>query len=234
MAKKKSSKKKEKKVCEIFEIEKGDKEKVVKTCGTEEEEHSTKKQLEHERKMLKGIFLVIGAFILTIILIICLINSTRHFEYEGVEFDVVKEGNLIFYKTSIPATYNGKEIPYNFYLRNDPRKLNVPVSEKIEFKENIVLEVTTEDLFCEGDWSLAIGNLMNLYGILGVNLLVKNESKSYEPENKYMFITIQPANITNIEKTGNNFYNMNVNNCEILKVAEKLMLETFIRYHEVN
>jgi len=234
MAKKKSAKKKGKKVYEIFEIEKSGKEKVKETLGTEENKQATKKQIEQESKILRNLLLGIGIFIFMIILIVFLINSVRHFEYEGIKFEIVKEGSLIFYKTSIPVMYNGEEIPYDFYLRNDPRKLDVPVDEKINFRENMVLEVTTEDLFCEGDWSIATGNLMNLYGILGVNLLVKNESKSYEPEDKYMFVKIQPANITSIEKTGDNSYNLNVNNCEILKVAEKLMLETFIRYHEVN
>ena len=74
--------------------------------------------------------------------------------------------NIIFYKTALPVIYNEEIVPYNFYLRNDPRKLNVPVNGRISFKNNMVLEVTTEELFCDGDWNLAIGNIQNLYGIL--------------------------------------------------------------------
>jgi len=180
---------------------------------------------------LKNLLIGVSIFVLAIILIILGINSIRHFEYEEIKFDVVKEGDIIFYRTSIPVIYNGKEVPYNFYLRNDPRKLNIPVYGEINFKENMVLEVTTEELFCEGDWNLAMRNLINLYELLGINV-VKDENSTCDEQGRYMFVRIQESNETNIEQFGPVCYNLNVNNCEILKIAEQLMIETLIKFNK--
>ena len=108
--------------------------------------------------------------------------------------------------------------------------------------------MTTEELFCEGDWNLGFNNALNLFNILGFNVSVKNETTKYEPASEFMFITIQIENSTNIEKksatidlgkTGQietkdeNSYNLNINNCEVLPVFERLMIEAFVRYQEV-
>ncbi len=235
MKKKKSvGKDKGEKVCEIFKIKKGDKEKTKKVCGTEEQKHSTKKQIEEQNKTLRKVFIGIGFLIFIIILFVLINYYQTHFEYEGVKFKIVREGKIIFYQTSLPVIYKGELRQYNFYLRNDPRKLKeIPIKGEIDFKQNMVIELTTEELFCDGDWNLAMGNLQKLYSILTINLLVNNDSEIYEPKEEYMFITIQLNNNTNIEKVEGNSYNLNVNNCEILKVTERLMIETFIQVNKI-
>ncbi len=234
--KKKKREGEKKEVSEIFEVEKGGEKKIVEAHGTEEEKAPTEKQVKKENKILKNIIIIMAGFVLMFLVIYLIINSMNTFEVNGVKFQIVKEGKLIFYKTSLPVVYQGKDATYNFYLREDPRQLakKVPLTGNVTFRENLVLDLTTKDLFCNGDWNIGFNNMVNLYKLLDVNLLVKNDSVEYEPSDKYMFVTIQLGNSTNIEKVGMNEYDININNCEVIPAFERLMLETFIRYKEVN
>ena len=200
--------------------------------ANEETKRGTKKQIKKENKQLRNILICLGVFIIIFILIVLFIHSRLHFEYRGVKFDVVKEGEIIFYKTSLPVIYNGKEIPYNIYLRNDPRKLDVPVEDKINFKQNMVINMT-EDFNCNGDGIIAIANLAKLYELMEINVM-KDPNASCDAQGRYMFVQIQEGDETSIEKFGPACYNLNVNNCEILEVTEKLMIETFVRFNEIN
>ncbi|GAF95486.1 unnamed protein product, partial [marine sediment metagenome] len=183
-----------------------------------------------ENKILRNFLIGIGVCVLAIMLIIFGINSIRHFEYRGIKFDVVKEGDIIFYKTALPVIYNGEIVPYNFYLRKDPRKLNVPVENKINFKHDMVINMT-EDFNCDGDGIIAVANLVNLYNAVGINIM-KDENASCDAQERYMFVQIQSGNETNIEQFGPACYNLNVKGCEILEVTEQLMIETFVKYNE--
>ena len=191
-------------------------------------EKITKKQIKQENKILRNIFIIIGVTIIGIILIFFISNSVNNFEYKGVKFQKVDE--VAPYKTQFPVMHKGNIVPYNIYLRNDPRKL-----DKIEFNgelnliENIVIN-STGDFNCNGDGIIAIANLVQFYEILGTNIF-KNETLSCDDKNRYTFIQIQEGNETKIEQFGYSCYNININNCEILEGTERFMIESFI---EVN
>ena len=170
--------------------------------------------------------------------------DARHFNYDGVEFQVEKYCDvkpcLILYKTSIPVQYqdsvtgNVVEADYNIWLRNNPKKLEeVPVEGDINFRKNMVIGVDTENLFCDGDWNIAIGNLQKL-NILGIEFIAKNNSemKVYLPTEQYMYLNIKEGDRTAIIKRSDDTYDMVVSNCEILKATERLMLEAFIQAHQ--
>lgn len=209
----------------------------------ENSQEISNEQAKTHNKILRNIFIFIGVFVLFIVLAVYWFNSINSFKYRGVDFRVVKEGELIFYQTSIPVGYKDKitgqvvSADYNFYLRNDPRKLENKVlieGGDISFRKNMVLELTSEELYCQGDWMLALHNAVNLYNLLGFNLIVENESIAYIPIEDYMFIVIQESNVTNINKIGESTYEINVNDCEVLAVFERLMIETFVKCKEVG
>ncbi|MBU1136600.1 MAG: hypothetical protein KJ559_03780, partial [Nanoarchaeota archaeon] len=85
----------------------------------DEEPKISKEELEKQNRTLKNIFIGLGIFIFGGIIVFLFISSVRHFEYEGVDFNVVKEGNLIFYNAVFPIhSITGKHIAdYNVYLR---------------------------------------------------------------------------------------------------------------------
>ncbi len=220
----------DKEICEIFEVEKNGEKEIIESCGTEEKKPTTKEQIQEENKTLRNILIGISLFIIMLFAIYFFIDSIRHFEYKGIEFEVVKEEKLILYKTSLPVTYQGKLTEYNFYLRNDPRELeNIPFEGEILLAKNAVINVTN-DIKCDGDEVIALANLLNLYNVLGVNYM-KDENASCDFQGRYIYLNIKESNETNVEQFGQTCYNININNCEILKGLEKFMVETFA---EVN
>ena len=223
------AKSRKRKFYEIFKIKKKGKEKTIKVEGSETiEKKPAKKQIKEENKILRNIFIVIGIIVILLIGYFIASYNTTNFEYKGVKFQKVNE--VAPYKTSFLVIHNGNMIPYNFYLRNDPREL-----DKIEFNggmnliDNMVIN-STSDFNCNGDGIIAVANLVNFYNLLGVNIF-KNESLTCDEEDKYTFIRIQESNQTSIEQFGWSCYNININNCEILEGTERFLIESFI---EVN
>ena len=233
--KKKGSKDKKEKVCEIFKVEKNG-EKTIKTCGTEETRTVTKGQIKSENKILRNFLIWLGILIFVFILVFLIINSIKHFEYNGISFNVIKEGEVIFYHTSFPrySPITGKHIEnYNIYLRNDPRKLeNILFEGEINLRERLVIN-STESFSCDGHGGIAGYNFQQILGAVGIKV-IKDPNATCDSQGRYMFVKIQPGNITSIEQFGPACYNLNVNNCEILKVTEKFIIETFVKLNEIK
>ena len=182
---------------------------------------------ENQNKMLKNFFIGIVLAMIFILAIGLFFKSLTSFDYRDVKFDVVKEGSLVFYQTSFPVFYNESRADYNIYLRNDPRKLEreIPFEGTLELKKMVVLN-STNDFNCDGDGIIAIGNLIKLQ-IFGMQI-IKDSNASCSQNGEYMFVNIQEGNGTGIEQVGPSCYNINVNNCEILKGTERFMNEAFV------
>ncbi|MBU2562061.1 MAG: hypothetical protein KKF68_00155 [Nanoarchaeota archaeon] len=229
-------KKERKKVKEIFKIEKKGEEKIKKTSGIEREEKidakKLKKQIQKENKILRNFLIVIGAIIVFIACFFFISYQIRNFEYKEVKFKIVKEKNLIFYKTSFPL-YSQEGVhtaDYNFFIRNDPRKLGeeVPFKGQLFLLENFVINMS-EEFHCEGDGMIAIANMIKPLEVLGAKV-IKDENASCDVSGRYIFLQIQSGNETEIKQVAPSCYNLYVKDCEILKVTERLMLETFIEF----
>ncbi|MBU0894372.1 MAG: hypothetical protein KKF48_04800 [Nanoarchaeota archaeon] len=206
-----------------------------------DKEEENKKELEEkiknnldieQNKTLKKIFVFLGVFILIITLWVIFINSTKHFEYRGITGNVIKEGELIFYQTTVPMKYQGEWVDYNIFLRNSPKSLErIPFDGEINLLHNMVLE-SEEEFSCDGKGIISIVNLKNLYNVVGTKV-IKDENATCDPEGRYMFLRIQNGDVTSIEQVGPACYNLNVNNCEILEVTEKFMVETLVKANEI-
>ena len=234
---KRKKEKKGRKYYEFFKVREKGKERTVKAEGFEEEEIPSKKQIRDENRILKNIFITLGVVIITILLVYVFINSTRTFEYKDIKFKIVKfcdeKPCLILYQTKFPVISEGKLAEYNFYLRKDPRKVDVPFNGKINFEENsyknIVINITDE-LNCDGDATIGVSNIVIFYEILGLEFL-RGDTIGCNPEENSIFLDIQKGNKTSIEQTSDLCYKINVNNCEVLEGTEKFLVESFI---EVN
>ena len=234
-----AKKKKGKKYYEFFKVEKKGKEKIVKTESFEKEEKPSKKQIKEENKLLKNIFIALFVFVVMILLAYIFIISARTFEYKDMKFEVVKlcdvKPCLILYQTKFPVLQEGKIAEYNFYLRKDPRKVNVPFNGNISFKrepyKNIVINIT-DALNCDGDSVIALANIVKFYEILGSEFLKGDKIACGSIENS-IFLDIQKAKQTSIEQTSELCYKINVNNCEILEGTEKFLVESFIEINKI-
>jgi hypothetical protein len=231
MVKRKKTNSKKRRFYEIFKLKKKGKEETVKVEGYETvEEKPTKKEIIKENKILRNIFISIGIMAVLILLGYLFIDNVRNFEYKGVDFEIIKfcdeKPCLILYQTSLPVIYNGNKAEYNFYLRNDPRNLDVPFKGEVNLIPNMIINATN-DFNCNGDGIISMVNLVKLYEIIGTKV-IKNDKLECDPSGNYMFLKIQEANETSIEQIGMACYTLNVNNCEILEATEKFMIETFV------
>ena len=230
----KAPKKVKRRIFEIFKIEKKtkeiskkDKEKIVKIHGTEEQKIETPDQAKSHNKLLKNFLITMGIFALIMIFIIISIYSANNFEYKGMKFDVIREGNVIFYHTSFPIIMDNIPMNYNVFLRNDPRKLNkIPFEGDLNLLEMMVIN-NSESFVCDGDGGIAILNFQQILGNAGMDFM-KDPLANCDPEGRYMFVQILEGDVTKVEQTGPACYNFYVNNCEILKVTEKFLIESLV------
>ena len=210
-------------------VKKKIKRKATSKTPSSVEKNASEKQIKQENKILRNIFIIISVTIIGIILIFFISNSINNFEYKGVKFQKVNE--VAPYKTQFLVTYNGNLVPYNIYLRNDPRKL-----DKIEFdgEMNLFNEMvinSTSDFNCNGDGIIAVANMVNFYELLGTNIF-NNETLGCDNQNQYTFVQILEGSETKIEQIGFSCYNIEINNCEILEGTERFMIESFIKVND--
>ncbi len=226
--------KKKEKVCETFKIEKGGKEEVKEVCGTKETEISGRGQAEKENKQLKNILIGIGIVAILFVIIAVGGSLMSNFKYEGVKFKIVKdEGGRIFYNTAfaIYSADGAHTADYNFYLRNDPRKLkNISWNGSYTLMEDMVINLTDE-FNCDGDGIIALANFIKVHEFFGVSIM-KDENASCDSKGNYNFIQIEEGNETKIEEYGPACYKIYINNCEILKGTERFIVETLVAANE--
>lgn len=206
---------------------------------------SKEEQAKAHNKILRNVLIVIATIITGIFFFIIVSHSLSRFEYKGLKFEIVRFCDagppcLVTYRTSLPVKAIGsnfvvtkpseKDADYNFYLRNDPRKLNVNFTGDLVFKKNMVLN-SKEDFTCEGKGAVAAANLVQLYEVLGAKV-VNDENASCDLLGRYTFVQVKPGNTTSVKQFGPGCYNIDVNGCEILEGTERFMLETLLKVNK--
>jgi len=192
---------------------------------------------EKEKKQLRSVLFMIGFLVVLFLGIFFLMNASKQFNYKGVDFEVMREGRLILYRTDLPVKITdgvtGQVIntDYNIFFRTDPRKLeNVPFDGKINIKRDMIMNFT-ENFNCDGYGVIAIANMMNLFDLLKISA-VKNDSLGCNTQSKYTFLRLQAGNETGIDQVHTNCYDLTINNCEILEVTERYLLELLVKINE--
>lgn len=199
----------------------------------DEEPKINEEDIKTQNKTLKNIFTWLGIFVFVIIMVALSINSMKHFEYNDLKFNVVKEGELIFYNAVFPLhSITGKHIAdYNVYLRNDPRKLEeVSFDGEVILTEDAVINITKE-FNCDGDGIIAIANLAQVLDKFGTKV-IRDPEAGCDLGGRYTFIQIREGNETSIESfgvPGSSCYNFYVNDCEILEVTEKFIVDLLVK-----
>ena len=196
---------------------------------------SREEEAKAQNKILRNILIGIGILLAGIFLFMTISNSLSRFEYRGVDFEIVRFCDagppcLVAYRTSIPVTVNDTAVPFNFYLRNDPRKLDVNFTGKIFFSDNMVLN-SEAPFVCDGKGAIAAANLIQLYDVLGTKV-IKDENASCDLLGRYIFVQVKPGNKTSVRQFGPGCYNIDIKDCEILEGTEKFMIETFVKVNE--
>jgi len=201
-----------------------------------EEERIKKEKLEEEqvkkqKKTLISFFIIIGIMVLAFLATWYFINASKHFTYKGVDFYLDENAGKGI--TLFKATMVGRvtETKYNFYFRNEPVKLEqIPINGTLTFRRNMVFDSSVNNFNCDGNGILAISQFANGMKSFGFNLIRQNESVQYIPAGDYMFFHFISGNSTEIKQVGfNNYYEIVINNCEILPAMERIMLELLVQ-----
>ncbi|MEN7981893.1 MAG: hypothetical protein ABFQ65_00415 [Nanoarchaeota archaeon] len=229
---KKIPKTKKETVCEIFEVEKEGKEKIVRTCGQEEVKFATKDQIAHQNKLLRNILLTIGFFVGGFILILMIFYSMSHFELEGVKYNIIKEKDVTFYHTSFPSKYYNPGVltKYDLYLRTDPRELkNIAFEGNLNLLEMGVVAIAEGDNFnCEGDGNIANVNFNNIIKAMGTTVTTDPEYSFCDEQGRYNYFEWKSGDETKIVQTSPICYDFVIKDCEVLEVTERFLIETLV------
>jgi hypothetical protein len=226
---KKSTSKNKEKVCETFEIEKDGKEKIVKTCGEETKEHSNKKQIASQNKTLTGFLLFMGVVIFGILIVYGIYYSIYHFEHEGVDFDIVDSNEVTFYHTDFVINMEDYDHTQNVYLREDPRKIDIPFEGTSKIREMIVIH-SDDNLACEGYGAIATYNMQQTFGAMGMQM-IKDPNATCDDQGRYIHINLVQGEENKIEEYSPACYNLVVKDCDVIKVTERYLFETIKKFN---
>jgi hypothetical protein len=203
----------------------------VKKTEEKSTEKVSKKTIQKENKILSWVIAIILIVFLLIMGIFFTSKAVRFSKYNDIlEFETVQEGDLIFYKTTL-SVQEGKVLqPYNLYLRTKPKDLEkVPFEESDNFELMKFSAINPEEGFiCEGDGTIAIANLASLYKIIGGEFYV-DENSTCDGTGRYTYFDLKHSNNTRIIKTGDNCYDVEVKDCEIIPATEKIMVEILLK-----
>jgi hypothetical protein len=195
----------------------------------EDEKAPSKEQLKKEKKIFMGVIVTMVSFALMFAVFYFIVNYVNTFSYNGVNFKATKMGQLLFYDTFFPVKINNTTYDYHFYLRTDPRTIkNMVFDGTVKLRKNMVMNFT-EEFKCNGDGIVAIVNFVNLNEMVGTKV-IKDDNATCDDEGRYNFVRLIGGNETKIVEYGANggCYDIEINNCEILKGTEKFMLEVLV------
>lgn len=203
----------------------------------EAEKLDKKDQIAYQNRILKNIFVGTIIIVAAILAVMFFLRQTNNFTYRGVHFDITKTQStspyIILYQTSLPVVINGSNINYNFYLRNDPRKLQseVPFIGSLNLQKNLVIN-GLGNFDCNGYATIAVANIVNLWDIQGIKV-IRDPNATCDSQGRYTFIQVQNASNTSIVQTGPSCYDININNCQILKGMERFMTEDLVAINKM-
>lgn len=230
--KKKIAKQDTEKVEEVFEVQKGKKKTIKTVCGQMPTEHAGKKQLKNYNKILGGFLIIFAAIAIIWIAAYYISNHWGDFEYQGVEFDQMKQGDLTFYHTSFLTTIEGKLYNYNVYLRNDPRELDENIKlDEVGWKQMIIINLSRNYPECDSSDTIALANFNQILGAMGARV-GKDPEAGCDSEGRYMYLAIGDGNETKITKMDEACYNLEFKDCEIIEVTERLIVNALVLHNE--
>lgn len=216
-----------------------------KEMNKEKEENQEEKDKEFKSSK-SSIFWIIGTIAILIALFFLasyIFSRINTIEYNGLTFTKEKFGDISFYHHYYYVT---PLLKYNFYIRNDPRKNNVPitgnaVSGGIEFfqSKTTYVSLAPEALVgCEygsvGLSSLATFLADNQFIVKGASTdeeLARESNVQYatcEFRPEETVIEIKNSNETKITIQSPNCYIIEVANCEVLPAIEKFQTQAIL------
>lgn len=220
---------------------------------TREEKSLEKKEIPKRKKKLSKLDrqfywffgILIGFFVVFLFSYYIFYSLINKFDYYGISFERIKEGDIIFYHSIVPLTKtSGERVNYHFYFRTDPRKNEILVEGEIEIPRDLVVYISTNEtgiLRCPY-FSVSYASLRMFLkdgGGFEVRDGVPDEARANEINLSYItcenrplnpVILLQQGNETKITRIGSSSacYLIEVSNCEILPAIEKFQFQAVL------
>ncbi len=204
------------------------------------EEKEVKKNENNQERQTKSFVFGMVVLIVLIVLAYFLIQGNKKFEYAGLEFQKGNVGDLTLYFIKIPLnSITGEVVGYaSSYVSEDPRKLtNIPINTQIMLKREVALAADSKFVEACEDSILAATRLSVYLKNTGINpvaaTLDKKEAEELNrnyvncsADSDYSIIAFETSEKDEIVKE-NNCYKVNVANCNVMNVTERLMIGVY-------
>ncbi len=207
---------------------------------TETEKKPSKKIISEENQQLIWFFIIIAVVFASFLGPYFYIEGLKKFDFAGIEWVQEEYTNLEVYHGRFFA-FNGADVIYNIYLRNDPRTNNVSVEGDFNIfrsKGFIALESSFEN--CRGEGVRVMADLAAFLrsGVGVTNLDVATTNLNFAKESGRTFAdcsTPKDVTVIKIQKGDGSWiyqdeenpfcYTINVDTCDDIKPVEKFMIE---------
>lgn len=213
-------------------VKKTKKKEVGKKKGKEKTDKEKKLELKNlkkrQEKQIRVFIVVMISLLIFIFIIYAFIQATLKFSYTGLEFEKVRQGDLILYRTSV----------FPIFLREDPRVLrDIPIEGKIILQKNIGIGGEKDVLEeCE-DSTLAATTLSIFYGRSGLQTFSASTNKAEAEEfdvtyvecnlnNDYSVILLKKGEENKISKKAS-CYILEAKDCEVMNIAERFIVASY-------
>jgi len=183
----------------------------------------------------------LGVLAVVFIVLLLLFHGTGKVEYKGLSFTREKYGEVLVYHYYYFAELaSGKVRKVDILLRGNPAENKVPVEGKIVYPEgktvymsiNPGLEKCEDSLIAIGAFSMFISNNdIPFKGGLSDKEEAQAENQTYVTCEEYpnnMVLSLKTGNESKITLTDKHCYNLEVANCDILPVMEKLIVQSIL------
>ena len=194
-----------------------------------------KKEEVYNEKQVIYIFIFMAITLLAVFGFSYIYRTAGNFKYDNLYFEKTNYGELTVYLTKIMITNQYGQVQYKLYLRNDPRKLKMPVNANISLQNNVLISFEPEISKCYAS-NLASYELGSLLGVMGYNVKGATTSQQLAEEKDIPFadcttavgktvilISTVQGNQSSVTQEGN-CYRINVANCQALETTEKFMI----------
>ena len=212
----------------------------------EKEDDNNFKLGEIQNKQVKwAVFFMIGIILIVVLFFAIKSNFIDKFDYKGLEFQKTQLGDIRFYSARFPVVSGTGQVigDYAVNLRNDPRKLNMPINTttgKIEFTVDrnkygdVYISLNPFMKICE-DSGIAVLTISSFLRDSGLNVKSAVTDKAYARANNLTqrwcdnsvydtIIIVTDGNETSITEIYPNCYELKFKECEVLQVSEKFIL----------
>jgi len=183
---------------------------------------------------------IIGLVFAVVLIPYFYIENSKTFVFGGADWRLEDYDSFGYYHGRFLSLTN-KSLVYNIYLRDDPRKNNVPTSGTFnEFGYGVLISTAPEFDLCRGDASrvmVDLGSFMNVgFGAGPLGSGSTNEEIANASSRVFANCDNLKDNTVIIVKIGDNFveqdennlncYTISVGDCDDASSVEKFMLKT--------